>query len=76
MKESPEERAARWINYDRRIQGGPASGSIILRIQDYQNYENKINFLTAIGNLTMWLSNLKNDDRSKLGLQSACGLNT
>ena len=63
MKESPEERAARWINYDRRI-------------QDYQNYANRINFLKAIGNLTMRLLNLKNDDRSKLGLQSACGLIT
>ena len=39
-KERPEQRAARWINYDRRI-------------QDYQNYANKIYFLKAIGNLTM-----------------------
>ena len=40
IKERPEQRAARWINYDRRI-------------QDYQNYANKIYFLKAIGNLTM-----------------------
>ena len=40
MKEGPEQRAARWIYYDRRI-------------QDYQNYANKINFLQAIGNLTI-----------------------
>ena len=40
MKERPEQRAARWIYYDRRI-------------QDYQNYANKINFLKAIENLTM-----------------------
>ena len=46
-KESPEERAARWINYDRRI-------------QDYQNYVNKL--ITAVGNLTMRLLSLKNDD--------------
>ena len=45
--------AARWIHYDRRI-------------QDYQNYMNKVNFLKAIGNLTMRLLDLiKNDDRSK-----------
>ena len=57
MKERPEQRAARWIYYDRRI-------------QDYQNYANKINFLKAIENLTMWLLvlNLKNDDRYKLSL--------
>ena len=45
--------AARCIHHDRRI-------------QDYQNYTNKVNFLKAIGNLTMRLLNLiKNDDRSK-----------
>ena len=38
MKERPEQRAAGWIYYDRRI-------------QDYQNYANKINFLKAIENL-------------------------
>ena len=40
MKERPEQRAARWIHYDRRI-------------QDYQSYANKINSLKAIGKLTM-----------------------
>ena len=40
MKERPEQRAARWIHYDRII-------------QDYQNYANKINFLKAIEKLTM-----------------------
>ena len=40
MKERPEHRAARWIHYDRIV-------------QDYQNYANKVNFLKAIGNLTM-----------------------
>ena len=40
MKEIPYHRAAGWIHYDRRI-------------QDYQNYANKINFLKAIENLIM-----------------------
>ena len=40
MKERPGQRAARWICYDKRI-------------QEYQNYANKINFLKAIENLTM-----------------------
>ena len=40
IKERPEQRAAKWIHYDRII-------------QDYQNYANKINFLKAIGILTI-----------------------
>ena len=44
MKERPEQRAARWIQYDRRIQE---------LVDDYQNYANKMNFLKAIGHLTM-----------------------
>ena len=44
MKERPEQRAARWIHYDRRIQE---------LVDDYQNYANKMNFLKAIGHLTM-----------------------
>ena len=40
MKERPEQSAAGWIYYDGRI-------------QDYQNYANKINFLKAIENLIM-----------------------
>ena len=44
MKERSEQRAASWIHYDRRIQE---------LVDDYQNYENKMNFLKAIGYLTM-----------------------
>ena len=44
MKERPEQRAARWVHYDRRIQE---------LVDDYQNYANKINFLKVIGHLTM-----------------------
>ena len=33
MKERPEQRAARWVHYDRRIQE---------LVDDYQNYANKI----------------------------------
>ena len=40
MKEKPEQWAARWIYYDRRI-------------QDYQNYANEINFLKAIEKVIM-----------------------
>ena len=40
MKERSEQRATGWIYYDRRI-------------QDYQNFANKINFLKAIENLIM-----------------------
>ena len=40
MKERPEQRTAGWICYYRRI-------------QDYQNYANKINFLKAMENLIM-----------------------
>ena len=43
MKERPEQRAARWIHYDRRIQE---------LVDDYQNYANKMNFLKAIGHIT------------------------
>ena len=48
MKERPEQRAARWIHYDRRIQE---------LVDDYQNYANKMNFLKAIRYLTMRLLN-------------------
>ena len=44
MKERPEQRAARWVHYDRRIQE---------LVDDYQNYANKINFLKVIGHLAM-----------------------
>ena len=44
MKERPEQMAASWIHYDRRIQE---------LIDDYQNYENTMNFLKAIGYLIM-----------------------
>ena len=40
VKERPEQRATGWIYYDRKI-------------QDYQNYANKINFLKAIEYLIM-----------------------
>ena len=50
MKERPEQRAARWVHYDRRIEE---------LVDDYQSYANKINFLKVItdGHLTMWQSN-------------------
>ena len=44
MKERTEQRAARWVHYDRRIKE---------LVDDYQNYANNINFLKAIGHLTM-----------------------
>ena len=44
MKDRLEQRAARWVHYDRRIQE---------LVDDYQNYPNKINFLKVIGHLTM-----------------------
>ena len=44
MKERPEQWAASWEHYDRRIQE---------LVDDYQNYPNKINFLKVIGHLTM-----------------------
>ena len=40
MKKKPEQRAVRWVHYDRRIQE---------LVDDYQNYANKINFLKVIG---------------------------
>ena len=39
IKERPEQRATRWVHYDRRIQE---------LVDDYQNYANKINFLKVI----------------------------
>ena len=42
--ERPEQRAARWIHYDSRIQE---------LVDDCQNYANNMNFLKAIGHLTM-----------------------
>ena len=44
MKDRLEQRAARWVHYDRRIQE---------LVDDYQNYPNKINFLKVIGHLTI-----------------------
>ena len=43
-RELPEPRAPKWIRYDRQLQR---------IVDDYDNYSNPMDFLKAIGNLTM-----------------------